>query len=87
MTPREFLALKRVWATREAAFHNAHFRPADDTPFLPEDFITPEARIERKAQMLREKADVMIERQKIDMMTTGERGGVPESFLEIGRVN
>ena len=37
--------------------------------------------------MLRDKADVMMERQKIDMMTASEKGGVPEAFLEIGRVN
>jgi hypothetical protein len=87
MTPREYLALKRVWATKEAVFHNAHFRPADDVPFLPEDFITPEARVERKAKALREKADVMIERQKLDMMKPGEDESVPLMFREIGKVN
>lgn len=87
MTPREYLALKQVWAVREAAFHNAHFRPADDVPFLPEDFITPEARVERKAKQLREKADVMIERQKLDMMQAGASDGVSDLFKEIGKVN
>jgi len=87
MTPREYLALKQVWAVREAAFHNAHFRPADDVPFLPEDFITPEARVERKAKQLREKADVMIERQKLDMMQAGTSDGVSDLFKEIGKVN
>ncbi len=87
MTPREFIALKRVWAVREAAFHNAHFRPADDVPFLPEDFISPAARVERKAKMLRDKADVMMEQQKIDKMHAGEADGVPIMFREIGRVN
>ncbi len=87
MTPREFIALKRVWATREAAFHNAHFRPADDVPYLPEDFISPEARVERKAKALRDKADVMMERQKLDMMQAGEGDGVPLMFREIGRTN
>ncbi len=88
MTPREFIALKKVWATKEAQFHNAHFRPADDVPFLPEDFITPEARVLRKAKLMREKSDVMIERQRLDMMKKGtEAGGVPEAFMVIGKVN
>ncbi len=88
MTPREFIALKKVWATKEAQFHNAHFRPADDVPFLPEDFITPEARVLRKAKLMREKSDVMIERQRLDMMQKGKlSGGVPEAFMVIGKVN
>jgi hypothetical protein len=87
MTPREFIALKRVWATREAAFHNAHFRGADDVPFLPEDFITPEARLERKAKQLREKAEVMAENARLGLMKTGDDGGVPLMFREIGTVN
>jgi|KBSSwiStaDraftv2_1062776.scaffolds.fasta_scaffold41152_2 hypothetical protein len=87
MTPREYLALKMVWAGKEASFHNAHFRPADDVPFLPEDFINPHARIERKAQALREKADVMMERSRLEMMQKGGAGGVPEAFLVIGKVN
>jgi hypothetical protein len=87
MTPREFIALKRVWATKEAQFHNAHFRPADDVPFLPEDFITPTARVERQAKALREKADVMMERSRLDMMRKGDDSGVPLMFREIGKVN
>ncbi len=88
MTPREYLALKRVWATKEASFHNAHFRPADDVPFLPEDFINPNARIVRKAKMMREKADTMMEKQKLDMMRTGDNpDNVPEMFKVIGKVN
>ncbi len=87
MTPREYIALKHVWAVREAAFHNAHFRPADDVPFLPIDFITPSARVERKAEMLRAKADVMMEQNKIDRMHSGEGDGVLDLFKEIGRVN
>ncbi len=88
MTPREFLALKRVWAMREASFHNAHFRSADDVPFLPEDFISPEARVVRKAKLMREKADVMMERQRLDMMKTGDKpSSVPEAFMIIGRPN
>ncbi len=88
MTPREYLALKRVWAAKEAAFHNAHFRPADDVPFIPEDFITPQARVTRKATMMREKADTMLEKQKLDLMKKGsDAGGVPEAFLVIGKVN
>ncbi len=83
MTPREFLALKRVWATKEAAFHNAHFRAADDVPFLPEDFITPEARVERKAKLLREKADVMLESSRLGMMKPGDDTGVPQWAKEI----
>ena len=87
MTPREYIALKTVWATREAAFHNAHFRPADDVPFLPDDFIHPHRRVERKAQMMREKADVMLERSRLEMMGRGNGDGVPEMFRVIGKVN
>ena len=87
MTPREYLALKMVWAGKEASFHNAHFRPADDVPFLPEDFINPRARIERKAQALREKADVMMERSRLELMKKGADDGVPLMFREIGKVN
>ena len=87
MTSREYLALKMVWAGKEASFHNAHFRPADDVPFLPEDFINPHARIERKAQALREKADVMMERSRLEMMQKDGAGSVPEAFLVIGKVN
>jgi len=87
MTPREYIALKMVWAGKEASFHNAHFRPADDVPFLPEDFINPEARVARKAAALREKADVMMERSRLDMMRKGDDGGVPLMFREIGKVN
>ncbi len=88
MTPREYLALKHVWAMKEAAFHNAHFRSADDVPFIPEDFITPSARIGRKAKMLRDKADTMMEQQRMQMMRKGSgAGGVPEAFLVIGKVN
>ncbi len=87
MTPREYIALKRVWATNQAAFHNAHFRAADDTPFLPEDFITPEARTLRKAKMLQDKAAAMVERTRLDMMRPGEQsGGVPQAFLEMPKV-
>ncbi len=85
MTPREFFALKRVWGSREAAFHNAHFH--DDIPFIAEDFVSPSARTERKAQALRDKADVMMERQKLDMMQAGEGDNVLDLFKEIGRVN
>ncbi len=88
MTPREYLALKHVWATKEASFHNAHFRTADDTPFLPEDFITPSARVIRKAKTMRDKADTMMEKQRVQMMKKGSgAGGVPEAFLVIGKVN
>ena len=88
MTPREFIALKRVWAAKEASFHNAHFRPADDVPYLPEDFITPTARVTRKATMMREKADTMMEKQRVQMMKKGSAAaGVPEAFLVIGRPN
>ena len=83
MTPREFLALKKVWATEQAAFHNAHFRPADDTPFLPEDFITPEARTLRRAQMLRDKAAVMAESSRLSMMRVGDDDGVPQAFKDM----
>lgn len=88
MTPREYLALKRIWATKEATFHNAHFHGADDPAFIPEDFITPSARIGRKAKMLRDKADTMMEKQRMEMMKKGSKpGGVPEAFLVIGKVN
>ncbi len=87
MTPREFIALKRVWATQQAAFHNAHFRAADDVPFLPEDFITPEARLERKAKQLREKAEVMAETARLGLMRAGDDSSVPLMFREIGTVN
>ncbi len=86
MTPREFIALKRVWATNQAAFHNAHFRSADDTPFLPEDFITPEARTMRKAKLLQEKAGAMLESSRLGMMRAGENSGVPQAFLEMPKV-
>jgi hypothetical protein len=87
MTPREYFALKFVWAGKEASFHNAHFRPADDVPFLAEDFINPEARVARKAAALREKADVMMERSRLEMMKKGTDDGVPLMFREIGKVN
>ncbi len=88
MTPREYLALKHVWAMKEAAFHNAHFRSSDDVAFIPEDFITPQARVGRKAKMLRDKADTMMEQQRMQMMKKGSvAGGVPEAFLVIGKVN
>ncbi len=86
MTPMEYLALKRVWATKEASFHNAHFKP-DDVPFIAEDFINPESRVERRAKSLRDKADVLMERQKIDMMKPDDGDGVPLMFREIGKVN
>ncbi len=87
MTPREFFALKRVWAQKEASFHNAHFRSSDDVAFIAEDFINPEARTERKAKALRDKADVLMERQRIDMMKPDDGDGVPLMFREIGKVN
>jgi hypothetical protein len=37
---------------------------------------------------MREKSDVMIERQRLDMMKKGQPGGgVPEAFMVIGKVN
>lgn len=84
MTPREYIALKRVWAMREASFHNAHFRPADDVPFIAEDFINPHGRVERKAAAMREKADVMLERSRLELMKKGADDGVPLMFREIG---
>jgi hypothetical protein len=87
MTPREYLALKLVWASKEASFHNAHFRSSDDVPFLPEDFITPESRVARKAQALREKADTMMERSRLELMKKGDESNVPLMFREIGPVN
>ncbi len=88
MTPREYLALKRVWASKEASFHNAHFRGADDAAYLPEDFIDPSARVTRKAALMRAKADTMMEKQRMEMMKKGQpSGGVPEAFLVIGKVN
>ncbi len=87
MTPREFLALKKVWAMREAQFHNAHFK-ADDLPFIGDDFMDSSSRVLRKAKLMREKSDVLIERQRLDMMKKGtEAGGVPEAFMVIGKVN
>ena len=47
-----------------------------------------EARVMRKAKLLREKADVLLERQRLDMMKKGAvAGGVPEAFMVIGRPN
>ena len=87
MTPREYFALKYVWGAKEAQFHNAHFK-TDDLPFIAEDFISPESRVIRKAKLMREKSDVMIERQRLDLMKKGsEANGVPEAFLTIGKVN
>lgn len=86
MTPREYLALKRVWAEKEASFHNAHFR-AEDVPFIAEDFITPHGRVERKAKAMRDKADVMMERSRLELMKKDADDGVPLMFREIGKVN
>ena len=87
MTPREYFALKHVWAGREAQFHNAHFNP-DGLPFIADDFMDPSARVLRKAKLMREKSDVLIERQRLDMMKKGtDAGGVPEAFMIIGKVN
>jgi len=87
MTPREFIALKMVWAERQAMFHNAHFHAASEPSFIAEDFITPEARLLRKAKMLQDKAAAMAERTKLDMMRADDASGVPEAFLEMPRVN
>jgi hypothetical protein len=87
MTPREFLALKMVWAQKEANFHNAHFRPSDDVPFLPEDFINPNARVERKAKAMKDKAEVMLEQSRMELLQRGSTAGVPEAFVVIGKVN
>ncbi len=87
MTPREYFALKYVWAAKEAQYHNTHF-DAKDLPYIAEDFVNPSARIERKAKMLRERADTMMEKQRLDMMKTGDKpGSVPEAFMVIGKVN
>jgi hypothetical protein len=88
MTPREYFALKRIWASKEASFHNAHFRGEKDLPFIAEDFINSESRNIRKAQQLREKADTMTERSRLELMKAGERSeSVPMAFMEIGKVN
>jgi hypothetical protein len=86
MTPREFFALKRVWAAKEASFHNAHFK-SDEVPFIADDFVNPQSRIERRAKALRDKSDVLLERQRMDMMKPDEGDGVPLMFREIGKVN
>jgi hypothetical protein len=86
MTPREFFMLKRVWAMKEASFHNAHFR-SDDVPFTADDFMDSHSRVERKAKALRDKADVLMERQRMDMMKPESGDGVPLMFREIGKVN
>jgi hypothetical protein len=87
MTPREYFALKMVWAEKEASFHNAHFRAAEDVQYLPEDFINPERRVARKAQAMREKADTMMERSRLELMKKGDDNDVPLMFREIGPVN
>lgn len=86
MTPREYMALKRVWAGKESQFHNAHFNAAN-VPFIPDDFLFAGSRVARIAEEMRAKADVMMERSRLDMMKKGTDDGVPLMFREIGVVN
>ncbi len=87
MTPREFIALKRVWAGQQAMFHNAHFHVPGEPPFIVEDFLNPEARAARKAKMLRDQAEAMREQAKLNLMKPTDSDGVPQAFLEMPRVN
>ncbi len=84
MTPREFFALKRVWGESKASFFNAHFRGPDEPAFIAEDFIDPIGRLERKAQLMRDKAEVARENARINMMSADSTDAVPLAFREIG---
>ena len=83
MTPREFIALKRVWGMREALFYNAHFRGADEPAYIAEDFIDPIGRLERKAAMLRDKADLARANARLAIMQPGDDTGVPQAFKDM----
>ena len=83
MTPIEFLALKKVCAMNQSTVHNAHFRGPEDVAFLPEDFITPESRIQRQRQHAADKLEVAHLQQRLGSMKKGDKTDVPDWALEI----
>lgn len=85
MTYAEFAALREVqqepvrrWAIEMAAFHNANFK-TDDVPWIAADFMSKGDREARRAQMLRDKRDLMRVNSKLAVMKPGERpSGLPD---------
>ena len=77
MTPREYMALKRVWATERATLHNAHFRGPETLQFLADDFMDPRNRGEREAQARQDKIEVLRMNQRLQTMRSGTDEGVP----------
>ena len=75
LTPREYVALKRVWAEDRALFMNAHFsRPEGDPAFSPEDFVFEGSREARKQQVLADRMDVARINMRLQQIQAGPPG-------------
>lgn len=86
MTPREMQPIREIWANYQATFHNAHFAAKDGLPFAAEDFLDPNSRKERQAQVARDKAEAAMETSKLSMMRP-DSDDVPRWAKEVVRVN
>lgn len=79
LTPREFIALKRIWAEDRAVFANAHFvRKEGDPPFTADDFLFAGVRDARRAEAMRDRMEIGRMNAQLSMMRPGEYDGLPE---------
>ena len=87
LTPREFDALKMVWAQRQAAWHNAHFH--QDPAFDPDDFMNPGARTARKLQAKRDAREVAMLNKSLELIRAGDPTGLDPEYARaiLGREN